>query len=89
MKNRIELPAKMNYPREGNIEDYYGRLGITVIGPEEGDNLLLVVELPDDYSVEGTDHRLWHNLVNKKGEILAEIFYKSDPWDRDIFINFN
>jgi len=89
MKNRIELPAKMNYPREGNIEDYYSRLGITVIGPEEGDNLLLVVELPDDYSVEGTDHRLWHNLVNKKGEILAEIFYKSDPCDRDIFINFN
>jgi hypothetical protein len=44
------------------------------------------VSLPPGWKVVPTDHSMWSDLVDAKGEKRASIFYKAAFYDRDAFI---
>jgi hypothetical protein len=56
---------------------------------EDDDNLFVNVTLPSGWKVVPTEHSMWNNLVDGKGRVRAEIFYKAAFYDRDAFMRFN
>ena len=83
-----QLPSKVNYPREIDIEEQYTLMGIKVIGNTEGDDLFLDVELPNGWKKDSTDHSMWNKLFDDKGRERLNFFYKAAFYDRDAFVNF-
>ena len=73
-----------------NIQDYtkdkYEELCIEILG--EYDDLFFNVKLPDGWEIRATDHPMWNELVDARGEVRAEFFYKAAFYDRGAFINF-
>jgi hypothetical protein len=82
-----QLPAKINYGSKESAAEQYQKMGIKVIGPSNGDDLFLNVELPTGWKIEPTDHSMWSELRDNQGRKRAMIFYKAAFYDRDAFIN--
>jgi len=82
---RVEqLPRTDGYK---DLKDKYKQLGIKVLGETEGDDLFYDVTLPEGWKIIPTDHSMWSNLVNEKGKIIANIFYKAAFYDRAAHIH--
>ena len=64
----------------------YEKMGITVNG--EHDDLFFEVTLPDGWCIRATDHTMWNELVDDKGQVMAQFFYKASLYNRKAFINF-
>jgi len=69
----------------------YEKMGIKIdiAGIKKDDNLFIDVELPEGWSKQSTEHAMWSNLIDDKGRIRAQIFYKAAFYDREAFINFS
>jgi hypothetical protein len=81
------LPTKMGQGLHGDDKAILESWGITFLGPVEGDKLFTYVELPKGWNKVPTDHSMWSNLVDDKGRVRANIFYKAAFYDRDAFLN--
>lgn len=77
---------KAQLPKDG-LDDAE-KLGIKVIGPSEGDELFVDVELPEGWSIVPTDHSMHSSLIDEKGRKRAGIFYKAAFYDRSASISF-
>jgi hypothetical protein len=83
-----QLPRKCNSPRGINAAEQYHKMGIKVFTKSKGDDLFIGVKLPDGWKKEGTDHSMWNRLVDDKGRVRGQFFYKAAFYDRDSFMNF-
>lgn len=79
--NSDVLPHKFNHCTREDIEN----MGIIYL--EEIDDLFSSVSLPDGWRKRNTDHSMWSNLIDEKGRVRANIFYKAASYDRDAFIS--
>jgi hypothetical protein len=61
--------------------------GVKFLGPVEGDDLFLQVELPPGWKVEPTDHSMWSALKDGHGRKRAGVFYKAAFYDRKAHIH--
>lgn len=52
-----------------------------------GDKMFMDAVLPKGWSKRATDHSMWSELVDDKGEVRAKIFYKAAYYDRRAFMN--
>lgn len=51
------------------------------------DSLFCTAVLPKGWSKSPTDHSMWTNMLDEKGEIVAQIFYKAAYYDRRAFMH--
>lgn len=65
---------------------WHEKVGIVVVGPVEGDPLFVFVTLPDGWKKELTDHDMWSRLIDDKGRVRANIFYKAASYDRRAYV---
>lgn len=72
-----QLPAKMIGGRA-----VFEAMGIIIVGPSEGDDLFVDVKLPQGWRKRGTTHAMHSELLDAKGNVRAEIFYKAAFYDR-------
>lgn len=90
-KGQEQLAASSQLPAQGSFgEDAREELethGIKILA-REASGLFYDVELPDGWKIEPTDHSMWSNLVDAKGEKIARIFYKAAFYDRHASISF-
>jgi hypothetical protein len=64
------------------------KFGILDVKEDADDPLFAIVTLPKGWRVVQTDHDMWSNLVDEKGRVRANIFYKAAFYDRRADINF-
>lgn len=83
-----QLPRICNHPRGVNAAEQYHKMGIKVFTSSKGDDLFVGVKLPDGWRKEATDHSMWNNLIDDKGNVRAMFFYKAAFYDRDAFVDF-
>lgn len=67
------LPIKMDW---GALEKLGFKRG------EADDNLFLKVEFPLNWNKLGTNHSLWSYLIDDRGRIRGDLFYKAAFYDR-------
>ena len=86
MCNSMELPAI------GSIETRYGgktcedRLvfeGWGIVFGDKTDELFVKATVPEGWTKVRTDHYMWSNLADDKGQFRASIMYKPEFYDRD------
>ncbi len=80
-----QLVASQQLPANGDWEGLE-KLGVKRGDPVEGDELFVNAELPEGWEKRSTDHSMWSEIVNEKGDKVASIFYKAAFYDRDAFI---
>ena len=83
-----QLPKSAGGWGDTNAAAQYESMGIKVIGPTEGDEIFLDVILPEGWKKQGTDHARWNNLLDDKGRVRAQYFYKAAFYDRSAHVNF-
>jgi hypothetical protein len=79
-----QLPVRIN---EGGREKLEA-LGV-VFMPCVGDDIFRSVKLPKGWKKVLTDHSMWSNLVDDKGVVRAQIFYKAAFYDRSAHMSVN
>lgn len=84
-RGQSQLVESQQLPRKG-IEALE-KLGVKVIHRHGHDSLFCDVELPQGWTKRATDHSMWSELVDDKGQVVASIFYKAAFYDRDAFIS--
>jgi hypothetical protein len=82
--NSTQLPKKYNY---GDAMELYQKMGITVVGVTNSDDLFYDVTLPEGWKKKATGHDMWNDLLDEKGRKRAMFFYKAAFYDRDAFIS--
>jgi len=53
----------------------------------DGKDLFIECVMPAGWKKVPTDHSMWSNLLDDKGRIRANIFYKAAFYDRDAFMD--
>jgi len=89
--NSCQLPIKKFVLFGGNYFDakeQYESLGIKVLQQSSDDDLFYDVELPIGWSKKATDHSMWSDLLDDKGNVVANIFYKAAWFDSSAHIVF-
>jgi hypothetical protein len=85
-----QLPVKVNYPHGSEIKEICEKLNIEIMEDlDSDDDLFMSVILPKGWIKRGTNHSMWSELLDDKGNVRATIFYKAAFYDREAFINFN
>ena len=79
------LPIDMT--SKGQAEEILKTLGVKFGEPI--DDLFINVVIPEDWSIEKTEHHMWSNLINEKSKVIGEIFYKAAFYDRSAFFVLN
>ena len=70
------------YPRGEGTRLSYEALGF-VFGPQvEGDPLFCHATFPEGWSVQTTEHDMYNDLVDAKGRVRGNYFYKAAFYDR-------
>lgn len=77
------LPTEMSAEAKAALE----ALGVKFGGGVEGDPQFQYAELPAGWKKAPTDHSMWSDLLNEKGEKVAAIFYKAAFYDRSAFLS--
>ncbi len=80
--NSATLPAKMGIDREAVTKGTDIQFGDMV------DDLFIRVVLPAGWSKRATDHSMHSELVDDRGRVRAEIFYKAAYYDRRADLRF-
>ncbi len=75
-----------NYGLPGGDQEVFEGWGIKITS-ETVKDIFLDVELPSGWKIEPTEHSMWSNLVDDKGQVRAKIFYKAAFYDRSAHIN--
>jgi hypothetical protein len=80
-----ELTSGTSFPRNirGMSQQEMEKLGFA-FGKIE-DELFQKVTLPKGWSIQPTDHSMWSDVVDAKGNKRGSIFYKAAFYDRDAF----
>ena len=52
------------------------------------DDLWVEVKAPPGWDLQYTDHAMWSNIVDDKGRVRAQQFYKAAFYDRDAFYSW-
>lgn len=82
-----ELANSELLPVEGTSnEAEWAAIGVKLGKPKKGDPLFRHVILPSGWKIVPTDHDMWSKLVDDKGRVRAEIFYKAAFYDRRAFV---
>lgn len=78
---RTMLPKKMHPEKE-----VWEELGFSF---EEiaDDDLMYQGTLPDGWNIQGTEHHMWTELLDKDQNVRGTIFYKASAYDRKAFMN--
>jgi hypothetical protein len=71
------LPADMRDQRPA-LE----ALGFKFGEPVDGDPLFINAELPPGWSKAPTDHAMWSSVVDDRGRVRVNVFYKAAYYDR-------
>ena len=79
--NSESLPVRMN-----GGKPILESLGFK-FGKHDGKDLFIECEMPTGWKKVGTDHSMWSNLLDDKGRVRANIFYKAAFYDRDAFMH--
>ena len=86
-----ELVASAQLPIKGLIghdRPRWEALGLKILDDQTSDDPLFChVELPPGWRKVPTDHKLWTNLVDDAGKVIAEICYKAAFYDRHAHIS--
>lgn len=83
-----ELVNSTTFPTDmGRYSDYDTKAILEAAGIKfgevvEGDPMFQHVELPAGWKKVATDHSMWSNLLDDKGRVRAQIFYKAAFYDR-------
>ena len=80
-----QLVASQQLPAKGDWEGLE-ELGVKRGEHVEGDDMFVHAELPEGWEKRATDHSMWSELVDQKGEKKASIFYNAAFYGRDAFI---
>lgn len=78
---RTMLPKKMHPEKE-----VWEELGFSF---EEiaDDDLMYQGTLPDGWNIQGTEHHMWTELLDKDQNVRGTIFYKASAYDRKAFMS--
>lgn len=84
-KGQKDLCVSSKLPKDirGGREQFE-EMGVKFL--DDTDGIFVNVELPPKWKLEPTDHSMWNNLVDEKGNKVAEIFYKAAFYDRNAFM---
>lgn len=52
-----------------------------------GDDVLCKAKLPTGWCLNSTEHPMWNNIVDNKGNVRASMFYKAAFYDRSAHMN--
>lgn len=72
------LPTDIRESEKQTLENFGLKFGEKV----QGDPMFQHVELPEGWKKIPTDHSMWSDLVDEKGKVRANIFYKAAFYDR-------
>jgi len=78
--NSTTLPKDIRGARNENPHVILANFGI-VFG-EDADDLFCYVSLPNGWKKVPTNHSMWSDLIDEKGRVRANIFYKAAFYDR-------
>lgn len=53
------------------------------------DDLLYEGILPNGWNIQGTEHPMWTEIIDKDNNIRGTMFYKASPYDRKAFMSLN
>jgi len=81
--NSQQLPVDVDKKSRQKLE----ALGVKFGEPLTDDPIFCNAELPNGWEKRPTDHSLWSELVDAKGEKVAVIFYKAAFYDRSAHIS--
>lgn len=83
-RGQTELCASDVLPRDmpTSLAMELGTMGVSFLGSVEGDELFQYAQLPVGWAKVPSSHDMWSDLVNEKGEVVAEMFYKAAFYDR-------
>ena len=81
-KGQQELVNSEVLPTDCNSWPKLRELGVVTSGSVAGDDMFMHVTLPPGRTKKATDHSMWSELLNEKGEVVADIFYKAAFYDR-------
>lgn len=56
---------------------------------DEYDDIFFNAEIPEGWKKEETDHSMWSHIIDNKGRIRANIFYKAAFYDRSSHLNLS
>ena len=73
---KVHLPREINHGNWKELESF----GVRRIG--NVDHLLIEAKLPSGWKKVATEHPMWSKLVDDKGRLRANIFYKTEFYDR-------
>lgn len=84
-----ELTTSSQLPTKGLLEEraVFEKMGIKIGEVCKDDPIFTHVELPNGWKKIPTDHNMWSNLVDRRGDVRAAIFYKAAFYDRSAHIN--
>jgi hypothetical protein len=71
------FPKKLGYKETWS---QYEALGFKIIEPS--DEIFDVVEFPEGWTREATDHNMWSKVLDEKGRKRVSVFYKAAFYDR-------
>jgi hypothetical protein len=83
----MQLPRMMGY--EANARQAYEKLGFKFPEKETDDKLFVYAELPAGWKKVRTDHSMWSNILDEKGRVRVEVFYKAAFYDRDAHMSLS
>lgn len=75
------FPKKHN----GCVKEDFEKMG--VVYGEDKDDIFVNVTLPKGWQIKPTDHSMWSEILNEKGKVIANIFYKAAFYDRHAYIS--
>jgi hypothetical protein len=85
--NSDVLPVDIDKYSKYDGKEILENLGFKFLGVVEGDEIFQNVEFPNGWKKEPTDHSMHSNLVDDKGRIRGNIFYKAAFYDRSAHMN--
>ena len=86
-RGQRELAASEQLPApKARAREVLEKAGVKWGAPTPGDDLFVSAVLPAGWKKRPTDHSMWTDLVDEKGRVRAQIFYKAAFYDRDASI---
>lgn len=81
-RGQQELVNSASLPAECSGREALEAAGVKFGEPYKDDPLFCDAVLPEGWKKQATDHSMWSNLVDAKGRVRAQIFYKAAHYDR-------
>lgn len=86
-RGQRDFVAAETLPKDGLDNAVCEALGIKILS--DADDLFYNVQLPTGWTKRATDHAMWNELIDDRGQKRASIFYKAAFYDRRAFIRWS